>query len=237
MTVTMGTSPRRPAGISAEEAYEHLRQAIHSGELGPNERLVEATLADRLQVTRGVVRTALIRLTQDGLVVRTPNRGAHVRMFTEAEAVEILQVRAALEALTARQAALNATDQEIAAIRRQLDQMTLKLKQNDLLGYSEGNAKLHAAIIAAARHETAAQLIAGLRAQLVRFQFRTILVAGRPPESLAEHTAIVAAIADRDPDAAEVAMRQHLLSVVSALDKTTTAIRRRFSPVDSTHAA
>lgn len=194
-------------------------------------------MADRLQVTRGVVRTALIRLTQDGLVVRTPNRGAHVRMFTEAEAVEILQVRAALEALTARQAALNATDQEIAAIRRQLDQMTLKLKQNDLLGYSEGNAKLHAAIIAAARHETAAQLIAGLRAQLVRFQFRTILVAGRPPESLAEHTAIVAAIADRDPDAAEVAMRQHLLSVVSALDKTTTAIRRRFSPVDSTHAA
>ncbi|MGW0434544.1 GntR family transcriptional regulator [Micromonospora sp. NPDC003197] len=233
----MGTSPRRPAGTSAEETYERLRQAIHSGELVPNERLVEATLADRLQVTRGVVRTALIRLTQDGLVVRTPNRGAHVRMFTEAEAVEILQVRAALEAVTARQAALNATAQEIATIRQQLDQMTLKLKQDDLLGYSEGNAKLHAAITAAARHKTAAQLIAGLRAQLVRFQFRTILVAGRPAQSLAEHTAIVEAIARRDPDAAETAMRQHLLGVVSALDNTATAVRHRFCPVDATHAA
>ncbi|MEQ4303941.1 GntR family transcriptional regulator [Plantactinospora sp. B6F1] len=221
------TAGRRGPNRSADEAYDRLRQQIHRGELMPNERLIEVELANRLQVSRATVRTVLVRLAQDGLVVLTPNRGAHVRLVTEEEAVEILQVRAVLEALTARQAALNATAREISTIRRALARMARKLEQDDLLGYSEGNAKLHAAIIAASRHETAARLITGLRAQLVRFQYRTILVPGRPTLSFEEHTAIVEAIAARDPDAAEAAMRRHLGHVESTLTRTATAIRRR----------
>jgi DNA-binding GntR family transcriptional regulator len=122
-----------------------------------------------------------------------------------------------LEALAARQAATRATAREITAIRRVLSGMERKLASGDLLGYSEGNAALHAAIIASARHETAARLISGLRGQMVRFQFRTILVPGRASHSLAEHTAIVDAIAGHDPDAAEKAMRHHLGHVETAL--------------------
>ncbi|AVT37052.1 GntR family transcriptional regulator [Plantactinospora sp. BB1] len=225
---------RRAPARSAEEAYDQLRQEIYRGELMPNERLIEIELATRLQVSRAVVRTVLVRLGQDGLVVLTPNRGAHVRLVSEEEAVEILQVRAVLEALTARQAAQHATAREIAAIRRLLGRMARKLDADDLLGYSEGNAKLHAAIIAAARHETAARLITGLRAQLVRFQYRTILVPGRPAKSFEEHTAIVDAIAARDPDAAEAAMRRHLGYVESTLAWTATAIRRRGGRPDPT---
>jgi DNA-binding GntR family transcriptional regulator len=223
-------SPRPAADI----AYEQLRQAILTGELMPNERLVEVVLADRLQVSRAVVRTVLVRLGQDGLVIQTPNRGAHVRLVTEAEAIEILQARAVLEGLAARQAALEATAQEVASLRRVLGQMTRKLEEEDLLGYSDHNAELHAAIIAAARHETAARLIAGLRAQLVRYQFRTILVPGRAARSLAEHAAIVEAIADGDPDAAESAMRRHLGSVETNLASTATMSgRARQGPTGS----
>jgi DNA-binding GntR family transcriptional regulator len=219
-------SPRRTA-ISAEDAYERLRTMIYAGQLMPNERLIEVDLAERLQVSRAVVRTVLVRLGQDGVVVLTPNRGAHVRMVTEAEAVEVLQARAALEALTAGLAATRATAREIAGIRRILTGMSRKLAQNDLLGYSEGNAALHASIIAAARHETAARLITGLRAHLVRFQFRTIMVPGRPLESFAEHTAIVEAIAARHRDAAELAMRHHLNHVEDTLSETAGAVVRK----------
>jgi DNA-binding GntR family transcriptional regulator len=206
---------------AADDAYLRLRNLIYSGELMPNERLVEADLAERLQVGRAVVRTALLRLGQDGVVILTPHRGARVRVVTDAEAVEILQARAVLEALTAREAARRATAKEIAAIRRILAGMSRKLSEGDLLSYSDGNAALHAAIIAAARHETAARLITGLRAQLVRFQFRTILVPGRATHSFAEHTAIVEAIASRDEEAAERAMRVHLGQVESTLSHTT----------------
>ncbi|WP_433296397.1 GntR family transcriptional regulator [Actinoplanes sp. CA-030573] len=209
---------------AADDAYLRLRDLIYSGHLMPNERLVEADLAQRLEVSRAIVRTALVRLGQDGVVILTPHRGARVRVVTDAEAVEILQARAVLEALTASEAAKRATAKEIAGIRRILAGMSRRLDEGDLLGYSEGNAALHAAIIQAARHETAARLITGLRAQLVRFQFRTILVPGRAPHSLAEHTAIVSAIAARDPAAAEKAMREHLGHVSDALSHT----NRRF---------
>lgn len=213
------TTPIRRGTATAEDAYERLRELIYGGELMPNERLIEVDLAERLQVSRAVVRTVLVRLGQDGIVVLTPNRGARVRLVTEAEAVEILQARAVLEALIARHAAISATAREIATIRRRLAHMGEKLGSDDLLGYSEGNAALHGAIIAAARHETAARLITGLRAQLVRFQYRTILVPGRPPQSFAEHAAIVDAIAARDPDAAEAAMRLHLSHVEGTLSR------------------
>ncbi|GAA2502889.1 GntR family transcriptional regulator [Winogradskya humida] len=203
----------------ADDAFERLRSQIFSGQLMPNERLVEADLAESLQASRANVRTALIRLGQDGLVTLIPNRGARVRVVTDAEAVEILQTRAFLEALTAREAAVKATAREITKVRRILEGMGQRLAEGDLLGYSEGNATLHAAIIEAARHETAARLIAGLRAHLVRFQFRTILVPGRAANSYAEHTAIVEAIAARDPDAAENAMRTHLGQVEGTLSK------------------
>ena len=214
----MTSSSPRPSR-AADDAYERLRASILSGELLPNERLVEADLAERLQAGRAIVRTALVRLGQDGIVTLTPNRGARVRVVTDAEAAEILQARAMLEALTARQAATRATGREIARLRRILAGMGRQIEANDLLGYSEQNAALHAAIIEAARHDTAARLIAGLRGQLVRFQFRTILVAGRAAHSYAEHTAVVDAIAGRDPDAAEAAMRRHLGQVESTLSR------------------
>ncbi|WP_051167517.1 GntR family transcriptional regulator [Actinoplanes sp. N902-109] len=211
----------------ADAVYERLRSLIYGGELQPNERLVEVDLAARLRVGRAVVRTALVRLGQDGIVVLTPNRGARVKLVSETEAVEIVQARAVLEALAARQAAVHATARELAGLRRTLDRMGQKLRDNDLLGYSEGNAALHAGIIAASRHETAARLITGLRGQMVRFQFRTIMVPGRPAESYAEHTAVVEAIAARDPDAAEAAMRHHLRGVEQTLSSTAGAVARR----------
>jgi DNA-binding GntR family transcriptional regulator len=161
------------------------------------------------------------------MVVLIPNRGARVRMVTEAEAVEILQARAVLEGLAAGAAARRATGRELTSIRRILADMDRKLAQDDLLGYSESNAALHAAIIKASRHETAARLIKGLRAQMVRFQFRTILVPGRPAQSFAEHLAIVDAIAARDPETAENAMRRHLSHVEGTLSYTTAAKQRR----------
>jgi DNA-binding GntR family transcriptional regulator len=66
-------------------------------------------------------------------------------------------------------------------------------------------------------HATAARLIATLKSQLVRFQYRTILLPGCSERSLEEHSAIVEAIAAGDPAGAEVAMRTHLSQVAEAL--------------------
>jgi DNA-binding GntR family transcriptional regulator len=199
------------------DGYEDLRAAIVNGELLPGERLVEEDLSARLGLGRGAVRMALVRLEHDGLVERERHRGARVRRVSEAEAIELLEARAALEGLAARHAALDADDAAVERLRDIIGGMRRLREQGDLIGLSNANARLHAAILEASGHETATRLSRTLSSQIVRFQFRTVLLPGRPDRSLAEHAEIVEAIAARDPDAAEQAMQRHLLHVAEAL--------------------
>jgi DNA-binding GntR family transcriptional regulator len=194
-----------------------LRAAIVAGRLLPNERLVEADMTRRLGVGRSAVRTALARLEHEGLVQLEPHRGARVRLVSLPEAVEILETRAVLEGLAVRQAAATATPVDVDDLRAILRDMRHLLDDGDLLQASDRNAILHKRLLQVGGHATANRLIAALRSQLVRFQYRTILLPGRSERSLAEHTEIVEAVAAGDPEAAEAAMRTHLWHVADAL--------------------
>ena len=79
------------------------------------------------------------------------------------------------------------------------------------------NADLHATLLELSGHATAVRLIHTLNAQTVRYQYRTILIPGRPAASVAEHTAIVEAVVAGRADEAEAAMRQHLFKVADAV--------------------
>jgi DNA-binding GntR family transcriptional regulator len=201
----------------SQDAYEGLRAAIVGGRLQPNERLVEADLMPLLHASRSAVRTALVRLVQEGLVEHEPHRGAKVRLVDEHEAAEILESRMVLEGLAARYAAQNATEEQVAELREIVKEMRFSLDADDLVAASELNERLHALLLEIAEHRTVSRLVAMLNPQLVRFQFRTILVPGRAEQSFLEHRAIVDAVARGDVDAAEQAVRDHLAHVVEAL--------------------
>jgi DNA-binding GntR family transcriptional regulator len=238
-TLTDGQSPApdTPAvaapgrATSHKDGYERLHADIVQGRVMPNERLIESDLIDSLGVSRAAVRIILAQLENEGLVVREPHRGARVRMVSEAEAFEITQTRAALESLVAQGAALRATDADIALMRGLLVEMRGYLEAGDLLTYSETNSRLHATVTAISQNQTAARLIAELQAQLVRFQYRTVLVVGRAKNSIAEHTEIVEAIAAHDPERAGTAMRVHLAHVAETLKDTTGARSQHTSQV------
>jgi DNA-binding GntR family transcriptional regulator len=222
-----GNTPGQPGtgeqGTRTDSNYGKLRQAIVRGELAPNSRLVEADLSTTFEMSRGAVRTALIRLEQEGLVVRQPHRGARVRQISDREAIEIIQARAVLEGLAVRLTAERIDASGAKRLRACLARHSERLDAGDLLGASAANADLHAAMLELSGHSTAQRLIQGLNAHMVRYQYRTILIPGRPASSLAEHTAVVEAIVAGSPDDAEKAMRDHLFSVADA-------VRRRSFP-------
>ncbi|WP_161883802.1 GntR family transcriptional regulator [Deinococcus alpinitundrae] len=201
----------------ADEAYAVMRQSILGGGLMPGERLVETELAERLGLGRNAVRTSLARLEQDGLVERSPFRGARVRIISEAEAAEILEARSVLEGLAARHAAEYMTPEQVQELRGLLGQMEQQHQAGDLLATSELNSVLHRRIVELAALPMVAKLIDGLHAQNVRHQFRTVLAPGRAAQSLAEHRAIVDALATGDGELAEAAMRHHLAHVLRTL--------------------
>ena len=162
--------------LTDEECYVRLREAIMREELLPNERLIEMDLAQSLGAGRAAIRTALARLEQEGLVQRERYRGARVRLISEAEAIEILEVRAALESLAARYAAMNATPEDCDALFAHLAEQQRCIEEGNLLRSSEINGKLHQTLLRIANHATTTRLLDMLKPQNVRFQYRTILV-------------------------------------------------------------
>lgn len=206
--------------LSAPEPADLLRRAIITGELVPKQRLVEADLATEYGASRGNVRVALSELSVEGLVERVQNRGARVRAVSVDEAVEITEVRGALEALCARKAAERISDVEAEELRELARQMEDAVARGDRESYSACNQRLHARIIAASGQQTAATTIQRLRGQAVRFQFQLARQPGRPSVSLPQHLAIIDAVCRHDPEGAAEAMRLHLESVADAIRAT-----------------
>ncbi|MFZ0128402.1 MAG: GntR family transcriptional regulator [Candidatus Dormiibacterota bacterium] len=210
-------TPRKQRIRALADPCDRLRQAIVGGEFQPNERLVEADLSVRFGAGRTAIRAALAVLDQEGLIVREPNRGARVRLISAREALEIEQVRNALERLLTRSAAGLATSADLADLRAILDAMTERLRESDTFGYSQLNTQLHRRIWRISGNQVATKVLVTLKSQSIRFQYGTILRPGRPEQSLREHEAIVAAIAAHDPDACDAAMAAHLSHVLETL--------------------
>jgi DNA-binding GntR family transcriptional regulator len=214
------TSAPREGEAGKLAALEGLRAAILNGDVIAGQRLVEPELAETFGVTRASVRAALIDLTAEGLVERIPYRGARVRVVTIEEAVAITECRMVLEGLCAAKAAQHATDDQIDALRDLGTRLRAAVDDGEPMKYSSLNRELHRMVRDIADQPVASDLLARLHGQIVRHQFRLAMRDGRPAVSLPEHLAIIDAIANRDPRAAEQAARAHLDSVIAALRET-----------------
>jgi DNA-binding GntR family transcriptional regulator len=194
-----------------------IRRAILAGDYAPGQRLIEAELCEEFGASRFMVRVALQELTNDGLIEMQRNKGARVRAVPVGEALEIVEVRMALEAMSAARAAKLASPEDVADLQDIAARMRSAVATAELLTYSDLNARLHNAIQRISANTTCTRTLERLRGQVVRHQFALSLQPGRPAVSLVQHEEIVAAIVARDPEAAEAAMRVHLTSVLEQL--------------------
>jgi DNA-binding GntR family transcriptional regulator len=201
----------------ADRLLDTLRLAIYRGELTPGQRLVEAEVASRYDASRAAVREALALLTNEGLVLRERNRGARVRPVSLEEAVEIFEARAVLEGLCAAKAAAVITSRERRDLKALSSPMTEAVRRNDIIVHNQTSLQVHTKIQEIAKQATVSTMLDRLRYQSGRYQFHVALLPGRTAQSRAEHLAIIEAVCSRDPEAAEVAMRDHLFSVIDAL--------------------
>lgn len=198
-----------PARRRSGDVYETLRSAILSGEIRPNEPLIEADIAAALAVSRTPVREALQRLAVEQLILPR-KRGWAVREITAAEAGENSEVRAALEGYAARLAVQRATDAELAAVAA-VHERRLAIDPADDTARVGTNREFHGIIVEAARNGQLKHAI--LRSG--RFYFNGAVARQTSPEefhlSNQDHAAIVAALLARDADRAELAMRSHIM--------------------------
>lgn len=210
-------SSRFEQARSSVDLVDRVRMAIAHGELLPGQHLVENDLAAMFEVSRGAVRSALTVLDSDGLVTRSPNRGARVRPISLQEAVEITELRAVVEGLCAAKAAKLATADERAELRRMDNRMRLAVEAGDVAEYNRLSESVHEAIRQVSAQATAVDVLDRLRYRSVRYQFSVGRLPGRPRQGAREHSAVVHAVVAGDSDLAENEMRTHLQSVIGAL--------------------
>ncbi len=207
-----------PAPLSLhDEVAGKLRERIFGGDLAPGSFLDEVALSESLSISRTPLREALKVLTAEGLVRHEPRRGCFVNQVTEKDLDEIFPVIALLEGRCAYEAALHATDADIAALDILHDKLSSHAKARRINEYFETNYAIHEAIIMLADNRWLAQVITDLRKIVKLARLQQLHAPGRLEQSLSEHMAVLAALKARDSGGAEAAMRNHLTRQREAL--------------------
>ena len=188
-----------------------LERMILAGELVPGEKLTEVALAARLGVSRGPLREAFRMLEEAGLVRTEKNRGVFVRDLPVEEAIEIFDMRAAMEELVGRRLAGSILPADLKEIRGSVEQMEQAVKAKDAPRYHRLNLGFHDRLVELAGNAKMTSIYRKLIKELSLFRRLNLVDGGLMPMSVGEHRQIVKAIASGDRNAAGRAMYDHVM--------------------------
>jgi phosphonate utilization transcriptional regulator len=195
----------------ANLVQQEVERAILVGEYAPGSKLIEAVLAQKLGVSRGPVREAFRMLEEAGLVRTEKNRGVFVRDIALDEALEIFDLRAAMEEMVGRQLAASITPAQLKEIKGLVDQMEKAVKAQDAHNYHLLNLGFHDRLVEMAGNRRLTELYRKLIKELSLFRRLNLADGWQLPASAGEHRAIVKAIASGDPQAAGQALYRHVV--------------------------
>ncbi len=200
------------ASVSLRDlAYGRLREAILEGRLTSGSRINERSLAVTLGVSTTPVKDALRRLESEGLVVTLPRRGTYVATLDPEDTHELVLLRAALEGTAARLAAERYNGETETRLHDLLTQMELLTKASKSSLLVDINEEFHQEIHRLSRSPRIARMVESLRIHDRATRNRILSKADETQRALREHKNVAKAILKNDPDAAEKAMRDHVL--------------------------
>ena len=190
-----------------KDAYGLILDAIDVGTYKPGDRLVESELADRFGVSRTPIREALQRLETQNLLVRD-GRSLIVASLDHNQLAELYVVRTELEGLAARLAAKHATEEEIRVLKEMVQEDYNLL--DDPAAMSRSNRRFHKQVHLASHNRFLVRQLDLVHRSMALLATTSLAVEGRPEDAMAEHEAIVAAIANGQADQAYAALKDHI---------------------------
>ncbi len=163
-------APTFPA-LLTEQVAEFLAKALIEGQIRQGERLNENELGRRFGISRSPIRESFRVLERDGFLVRVPRKGTFVREVTQKDIEEIFPVRAHLEGLAARMAALNIDDEHLEQLNGSLSQMLKAVKEKNTGKYRTHHFEFHNGFIRASQNSVLIGILERLRRQSIWYMF------------------------------------------------------------------
>jgi DNA-binding GntR family transcriptional regulator len=204
-----------------DRAYAALKQMITDADIyaHPEEiRLDERQLSQALGVSRTPIREAMTLLEQEGFLRTEPRRGIFIVRKTKKQIIEMIEMWAALESMAARLATINASDADIAELRRMFDEFRTTTPADHIDEYSDANIAFHQAIIRLSGSNLMGKTIENLFIHVRAIRKMTISQSDRAARSIIDHMRIIEALEARDTELAERLVRQHSLDLAAHVE-------------------
>jgi len=200
-----------------EQAYALLRERVISLVYRPGDYLNIATLVHDTGFGRTPVNQALQRLASEGLIHIMPRKGIVVAPLSIDSALDLVEVRIVNERLCAQLAAQRMTPVLFAELRLRADEFEAASRANDVQRLMNADRIFHETIARIAANPHLRDILDVLHAQAQRFWAVSLTRPGHAHEVIAEHAAILDALARADGEAAADAAEQHIRSFRDAL--------------------
>lgn len=196
------------------KVYDRIREDILNGVYKEHEELKEATLGERMGVSRTPVREALRQLELEGLVEIIPNKGARVTGITKKDMEDIYQIRYLLEGLSARWATEHVTEEQLEKMEETLYLTEFHAKKGNFAQVYELDSLFHELMYEASGSKMLNHILSDFHMYVTRIRKTTLANNTRSKNSTEEHRAILEAIKERDADKAEKCAHTHVLSTI-----------------------
>ena len=193
-----------------EKVYLSLEEAILSGEYKRGDSLTEMSLCKKLGVSRTPVRSALHRLSEEGLIEILPNRGAIVVGMSDDDLADIYKIRIKLEGLASAMAAERMSDEEKAKLAESVELSEFYLGKGDVEKLKELDTAFHIIIYKASGNRMLSKILSELHRNIRSYRKLSLTVPGRLEKSIEEHKEILAAINSGDSAAADEITSRHI---------------------------
>ncbi|MEN0644836.1 GntR family transcriptional regulator [Alkalicoccobacillus gibsonii] len=194
-----------------EIAVEKIKEAIVSGYFMPGDHLKERELSQLMGISTTPIKEAFRILGNEGFVQTIPRKGTYVSEYANTSIEEILLLRASIEGLCCRLAAMKMNDSELALLEDQIDTMKELKEDEDAEALVRHNTAFHEMIVHFAENAMIKNMLNNVKAFDHAFRKRALSYHKEIIEGYEEHSAILQAIKSRDGDLAETLMKQHIL--------------------------
>ena len=203
-----------------QKAYLIIKDLIMERKLLPGQKIPQEKLARDLGISRTPLISALKFLEHEKLVESVPRRGFFVRLFSIEEMVYIFELREVLEGLAARRAAAKVTDSQIIELDGFFKHFAKQKNISDFKEYAREDRRFHNFVIEIGAKEFLKSIL--LTTNIISFSYQVLHSEGLvrlPNETIQEHLAVIEAIKERNPEAAEDLMRQHFKKSIAYLKR------------------
>jgi DNA-binding GntR family transcriptional regulator len=211
MVKTKNSPSTKKKRLLREHVYKSIKNAVISGDLEPNRRLIEEKLAEEMETSRTPVREAIQKLEKEGLIYRLPRGGFAVKGITEDELEEVFGLRSVLEGYAGYLATTRILPDEFKTLDQIVSEEEECLKKMNADDFIRLDGEFHDVLYRAAKNVRLYTLLNDLRDYMYRYRIIILRYQRKHHLAVEDHKNLLSWLKAKNGKQVEKLLRKHMI--------------------------